>query len=109
MDVKELPESYQQIISLISYGKENARTVRYISKIVGLPSTNVREIVSALVTKHGLGIGTCNEKGSCGYYFITNESEKEQTLRNLRSRAQKILERAHAISKLPPGGQEKLF
>lgn len=106
--IEELPESYKAILSLIGRGKENARTVAYISKLVGLPSTMVREMVSEMVTKHGLGIGTSNTKGVSGYYFISNEEEKEETIRNLRSRARKILKRARSISSLPPEGQEEL-
>ncbi|RVP93682.1 hypothetical protein [Sinorhizobium meliloti] len=103
-----LPESYKQILSLIGQGKENAKTVSYISKLVGLPSTSVREIVSELVVKYGYGIGTSNTRYSSGYYFISNEREKEETTRNLRSRAMKILQRASVISSLPPGGQEDM-
>lgn len=107
--IQDLPEIYKQIISLIEYGKDNARTVSYISKIVGLPSVNVRSIVSELVTKYGLGIGTSNERGKSGYYFITNDRERVETLNNLRSRAMKILKRARSIENLPPEGQEELF
>lgn len=105
---KELPESYKQILSLIGQGKENAKTVSYISKLVGLPSTSVREIVSELVVKHGYGIGTSNTRHQSGYYLITNDEEKMETTRNLRSRAMKILERANVISSLPPGGQKNI-
>lgn len=109
LKVQDLTESQKKVLSLIGRGKENARTVAYISKLVGLPSQSVREMVSELVTKYGIGIATSNEKSSCGYYFITNEEEKEETLRNLRSRAMKILKRAQAISALPPEGQGELF
>ncbi|MCM3405927.1 hypothetical protein [Cytobacillus oceanisediminis] len=102
----EMPVFHKQILSLIGQGKENARTVSYISKLVGLSSTAVREIVSELVVKYGYGIGTSNTKHACGYYFITNDDEKRETVRNLRSRAMKILKRANVISALPLGGQE---
>jgi hypothetical protein len=104
----ELPEMHKLILSLIGVGKENARTVSYISKIVGLSSVNVREIVSELVVKYGYGIGTSNTKGSYGYYFISNEDERRETVRNLRSRASKILKRSKTISSLPLKGQEGL-
>ncbi|MEH7442769.1 hypothetical protein V7201_10735 [Bacillus sp. JJ1122] len=105
---KELPETYKQILSLIGEGKDNARTVTYISKVLGLSSVLVREVVSDMVVKHGIGIGTSNTRGSSGYYLISNDAEKQETARNLRSRAMKILQRASVISSLPPGGQKKI-
>jgi hypothetical protein len=108
-EIKDLPESYKQIISLLGYGKDNARTVSYISKLVGLPSTTVREMVSELVTKYELPIGTSNTPGNSGYYFISNEAEKKETLNNLRSRAIKILKRAKAIENMVDPKQIQLF
>lgn len=108
-EIKDLPDAYKAVLSLIGRGKENARTVTYISKLVGLPSVRVREMVSEMVTKYGIGIGTSNTVGRSGFYFITNADEREETLRNLRSRAMKILQRAQSISNLPPEGQGELF
>lgn len=107
--LKDLPESYKQILSLIGYGKENAKTVAYISKLVGLPSTTVRAMVSELVVRYGLGIGTSNTYGCSGYYFVTNDEEKTETVRNFRSRATKILKKADVIASLPPGGQGHIY
>lgn len=106
---KELPESYKMILSLIGQGKENARTVGYISKTIGLSDVAVREAISEMVVKYKIGIGTSNTRGSSGYYFITNESEQQETARNLRSRGTKILKRANIISSLPPGGQGNIY
>lgn len=105
---KQMPEAYKQILSLIGYGKENAKTVQYISKLVGLPSTSVRECVSDLVVGYGIGIGTSNTREFPGYYLVSNDAEKHETVRNLRSRAKKILQRSNVISSLPPGGQEHI-
>lgn len=99
---------YKRILSLIGRGKDNAKTVSYISKLLGIPSQAVREAVSDMVVKYEIGIGTSNTKGTSGYYLISNDSEKQETARNLRSRAMKILERANVISSLPPGGQKEI-
>lgn len=108
-NIESLPNSYKQILSLIGHGKENARTVSYISKLMGLPSVTVREMVSEMVVKYGIGIGTSNTRGRSGYYFISNEDEREETVRNLKSRAMKILKRSSVISSLPAGGQEEIY
>ena len=105
---KEMPEMYKRILSLIGEGKDNAKTVSYISKLLGISTVAVREAVSAMVVKYEIPIGTSNTIGSSGYYLISNESEKQETARNLRSRAMKILQRANVISSLPPGGQKEM-
>jgi hypothetical protein len=109
MKADELPETNRLIVSLLAKGKENARTVAYLSNATGFSSTRVREIVSETVTKYGIGIGTSNTIGNSGYYLISNDKEREETLRNLRSRARKILKRSIAISKIPPNGQGDMF
>ncbi|WP_060667130.1 hypothetical protein [Bacillus sp. CHD6a] len=104
-----LPEVHKKVVGLIGYGKERSTTVSQISKLTGLGSTTVRNIVSEAVVKYGAPIGTCNEAGKGGYYIISNDIEKGDTVRNLRSRAMKILKRANAIEKLPAAEQQKFL
>ncbi|MGG4156883.1 MULTISPECIES: hypothetical protein [Bacteria] len=107
--MNDLPDVHKQIVGLIGYGKERATTVSYISKLTGIGSTTIRSIVSEAVVKYRAPIGTCNEAGKCGYYIISNEDEKQDTVRNLRSRAFKILNRAETINKLSPKDQQEFY
>ncbi|MBN6890040.1 delta-aminolevulinic acid dehydratase/porphobilinogen synthase [Cytobacillus horneckiae] len=106
--MNDLSLMYKRILSLIGTGKENARQVSYIASVLNLSNRQVREAVSDMVVKHKISIGTSNSHGSCGYYFISTDDEKEETINNLKSRAFKILKRMNAISKAPLKGQEKI-
>lgn len=105
MTNNSLPEINKRVVGLIGYGKERTTTVSYISKLTGIGPTTVRRIVSESIVKYGAPIGTCNEEGRGGYYIISNDAEKKDTVRNLRSRGSKILKRADVIEKLPAAGQ----
>lgn len=107
--MNDLPDVHKKVVGLIGYGKDRATTVSYISKLTGIGSTAVRSIVSEAVVKYKAPIGTCNEAGKGGYYIISNEEEKHDTVRNLRSRAIKIMQRADAIAKLPAEDQKRFL
>lgn len=107
--MNDLPEIHKQVVGLIGYGKGRATTVSYISKLTGFSGVTVRRIVSEAVVKYGAPVGTCNEIGKGGYYIISNEDEKSDTVRNLRSRALKIFMRAEAINSLPPQEQQEFY
>jgi hypothetical protein len=106
---EELPENHRRVVSLIGYGKEQATQVSYISKLTGLSGATVRAIVAEAVVKYGMPIGTCNNLRRSGLYIISNDEEKNDTVRNLKSRARKILQRANAISKMPSQDQERML
>jgi hypothetical protein len=105
---KNLPEYYQKVLCLIPEGSDKPITVSEISKITGYRGQLVRDIVSKLIVTYGYRIGTSNIKHQSGYYMITNAVEQEATVRNLRSRAFKILKRAKAIENGPDPNQEEL-
>lgn len=107
--MNELPDIHRKVVGLIGYGKERTTTVSQIAKLTGLGSTTVRNIVSEAVVKYGAPIGTSNDLGRGGYYIISNEVEKGETVRNLRSRALKIWNRANVIDDLPSVNQEKFL
>ncbi|RYI25079.1 hypothetical protein EVU96_25025 [Bacillus infantis] len=106
---EELPEPHKRVVCLIGYGKDRATQVSYIAKLTGLGDSTVRSLVAEAVVKYGMPIGTCNEAGRSGLYIISNNEEKNDTVRNLKSRAKKILQRANAISKMPSAEQEKML
>jgi hypothetical protein len=99
-----LPANHKRVLSLIGEGQENASTVNYIRSLTGFADVHVRELVSDMVNNYGLKIGSgCN-----GFYMITNEEELNHTVRNLMSRATKIIARARALQNIPNNDQQHL-
>lgn len=97
---EHLPMHYQRVLALIGEGSDNPSTVSYIANLTGLGSTLVRATVSDLIVSHGFPIGTSNSSDKPGYYLIVTDEERDNTVRNLRSRAMKILKRARVIEQI---------
>lgn len=107
--VKELPFHYKQVLSLIPEGFEKPVTVKEISQLTGIRGVEVRRIVSTLILAYKQPIGTSNFIGKSGYFLITNDEERDQTVANMKSRAMKIWERARALEQIPSNKQIRLF
>lgn len=106
---ENLPELYKKVLVMIPKGSDKPVKVSEISKLTGIGSVTVREIVSKLRVTYGYKIGTSNEAGRSGYYIIETAEEKEATIRNLRSRAYKILKVANAIENGPDPYQQEMI
>ncbi|WP_338782419.1 hypothetical protein [Metabacillus sp. FJAT-52054] len=103
-----IPEHIQRVLNLIPEGSDSPITVRTLSSLTGFHGTVIRDYISQAVVKYGQPIGTSNSVNRSGYYVISTADEREATIRNLRSRAIKILKRAKALEKMPDRGQIKL-
>jgi hypothetical protein len=103
-----LPANHKKVLSLIGEGSGNPTTVKSITSLTGFTDVCVRELVSDMVTKYGIKIGTSNRVGNSGFYIIQNEIELNDTVRNLMSRATKIMARARALQDIPNEDQQTL-
>jgi hypothetical protein len=103
-----LPANHKRVLSLIGEGSGNPTTVKSITSLTSLTDVSVREIVSDMVTNYGVKIGTSNRVGSSGFYIIQNEKELDDTVRNLMSRATKIMARVRALQDIPNDDQQTL-
>ncbi|MEW9576412.1 hypothetical protein U9K47_13520 [Bacillus toyonensis] len=103
MNIKRntLTERENNVLSLISFGKNNARTVKDIIAIIGGTNEEIRSIVRRLIEKHGILIGSSNNIGKSGYYCPETEEEKEEAINKLENRASEILKRANIMRSLP--------
>lgn len=93
-----LPDRYMQVLRLLPTEKTITQTE--LSKLTGINSQNVRFIISQLVTEYNVPIGTSNIQGGGGYYIITDEHRLNDTLRNLKGRADKITKRYEALQQI---------
>ncbi|WP_255446533.1 hypothetical protein [Bacillus sp. JAS24-2] len=96
-----LTEREHKVLSLISYGKENARTVKDIIAAIGGTDEEVRATVRRLIEKHGYLIGSRNCIGRSGYYRPETAEEKKEAISKLEKRAAEILKRANIMRNLP--------
>lgn len=96
---KNLPEYLQKILSMIPDGGRRVR-VGEIMKATDMTNTAVRNGVRELIFKYDYPIGTDNTRRTPGYFIISTEEDQADTVRNLRSRARHIDERADKISKM---------
>lgn len=73
-------------------GRYNAITSRELSRRLGIPTREVREMVAGLVGSGEL-IGASVDGCEGGYYTIVEEEDLEQTRAILRARASAIFQR----------------
>lgn len=99
--VEDLPIKYREVLSLIGTGLENPTTVDSIAKLTNMSTTAVRATVTDLIVTYNFPIGGSNIPGKYGYYMINNREELNVAVKNLKSRAFKILKRAQALEKMP--------
>lgn len=103
-DTTKLTPKEQLILSLIPTGHEQAASRASLAKLTGLPEREVREIISGLVVRHGLPIGSCTEPTVGGYFIIQDEADLEVATRHLLPRAKAIIRRTRALERI---AQEK--
>lgn len=104
---KELPYEYKRVLSLIPEGSHKPIRVADIRRLTGYSDVLVRDIVSKLIVSYHFPIGTSNARGRSGYYWITNPDERKDAVKNLKSRAYKILLRADTLENMPDKEQDK--
>ena len=97
VDTTTLTPKEQLILSLIPTGHEQAASRASLAKLTGLPEREVREIISGLVVRHGLPIGSCTEPTVGGYFIIQDEADLEVATRHLLPRAKAIIRRTRAL------------
>ncbi len=75
-----------EIIDILSFGKENAKSARYLQSILGY--RYVREVTSEInrLRKKGVIICSSTDATSPGYYFPSDEKEIYEFVRQMDSR-----------------------
>lgn len=82
---EEQSQEFQSLIELIPIGKGEAVSMKTLSKLLGLPSSDVRLMILNARKK---GVLICS--GDEGYYFPKNEDE----LKEYRNRRRKYIKTA---------------
>ena len=94
---QEMPQKYQELLSILRPGAENALSSTEITQLIGMSRRDTGEITAALVKEYGLLIGASRTGPKYGYYIIESEEELKNTLRALNNEAQGIMERHKAL------------
>ncbi len=82
---EELSKRFQFLIDLIPEGKQDAISMKALSKLVELPSSDVRQMI---LNARKVGILICS--GDEGYYFPADDNE----LKEYRNRRRKYIKTA---------------
>lgn len=98
---KELPFHYKRVLSLIPEGSDKPITAKQISDLTGLSVREVRAVISKLILKYSIPIGSINTKEKHGNYIITDDEERDKTAKTMRKLAYSLLARAYVIEKIP--------
>ena len=76
---EELSKRYQFLIDLIPAGKEEAVSMKTLSKLIGLPTCDVRQYVL-----NARKIGVLILSGDEGYYFPADDDELKEYVNRRR-------------------------
>lgn len=80
-NIEELPHNYQQVVSVLGYGKYKAITNQRIRQITGIQdSRSIYQIIEDLINNYGYVIGASRQGKFKGYYLIENEQELKESL-----------------------------
>lgn len=73
--MEQLSTDEKNILKLLRYGAEAARTTAYLAGITGLDTRTVRNIIRRLVIDHGVPIVGVRSGAKPGYYIATDQDE----------------------------------
>lgn len=93
----KLSKDERRLLSFIPQGSERPRTLKELTQLTGWSSRRVRDMITRLIIRDGLPIGSTNRKVTHGYFIITNETERMQALNPLVSQVSIMNDRIGTI------------
>lgn len=73
--MKQLSTDEKNILKLLGYGADTARTTAYLAGMTGLDTRTVRNIIRRLVIDHGVPVVGERTGSYRGYYIATDQDE----------------------------------
>ena len=73
--MEQLSTDEKNILKLLGYGADTARTTAYLAGMTGLDTRTVRNIIRRLVIDHGVPIVGVRSGAKPGYYIATDQDE----------------------------------
>lgn len=97
----ELPYRYKVVLSLIPFGRENAKPIKNEAEKIGINSRDVNAIIRDLIIEYNIPIGSSSEKETKGYFIILDEHDKELAKKTLITRMSGTYKRLNKLDSIP--------
>lgn len=88
------------VLELIPRGIEHPRTVADISKLTGINTRNVYDIIRVLIMQYHIPIGGLRSDGRHGVFIATTETERAAAITPLANNAREIQRRVDALREM---------
>ncbi|WP_302450721.1 hypothetical protein [Ligilactobacillus animalis] len=95
--MEQLSTDEKNILKLLRYGAEAARTTAYLAGITGLDTRTVRNIIRRLVIDHGVPVVGERTGSYRGYYIATDQDELARASGPLKNEIKQLARRNRAL------------
>lgn len=95
--MKQLSTDEKNILKLLRYGADAARTTAYLAGITGLDTRTVRNIIRRLVIDHGVPVVGERTGSYRGYYIATDQDELARASGPLKNEIKQLARRNRAL------------
>lgn len=95
--MEQLSTDEKNILKLLGYGADTARTTAYLAGITGLDTRTVRNIIRRLVIDHGVPVVGERTGSKRGYYIATNSEERTRAIAPLKAEIKRLAHRQVAL------------
>ncbi|GAB9260541.1 hypothetical protein CANFE03_02010 [Ligilactobacillus animalis] len=95
--MKQLSTDEKNILKLLGYGADTARTTAYLAGMTGLDTRTVRNIIRRLVIDHGVPIVGERTGSYRGYYIATDQDELARASGPLKNEIKQLARRNRAL------------
>lgn len=95
--MEQLSTDEKNILKLLRYGADTARTTAYLAGITGLDTRTVRNIIRRLVIDHGVPVVGERTGSYRGYYIATDQDELARASGPLKNEIKQLARRNRAL------------
>lgn len=95
--MKQLSTDEKNILKLLGYGADTARTTAYLAGMTGLDIRTVRNIIRRLVIDHGVPVVGERTGSYRGYYIATDQDELARASGPLKNEIKQLARRNRAL------------
>ena len=95
--MEQLSTDEKNILKLLRYGADAARTTAYLAGITGLDTRTVRNIIRRLVIDHGVPVVGERTGSYRGYYIATDQDELARASGPLKNEIKQLARRNRAL------------
>lgn len=98
--MSELAKDERSVLRVLRHhqGRASAVGLMELSRLTGVPTRHVQDVVAHLVERHGVPIGSAVKK-PMGYFLIESQADREESLAQLMHRIRALAKRIAALQR----------